>query len=111
MQGLLNEEQKAGLWIKIHQAQFAQMSEKDLEVLAGILRTEPMVKALGQIYAGCNSLPAQFVGLDLMDDEDRGKGIKLQGLIQGGVDFIDGLLSLVTLPEERSDDGTEPPAE
>jgi hypothetical protein len=103
MQGI-REEQVGKLWQRIAAYQMDALTEKDQEVLCGLIHTEPMLKALGQLLAFANGLPHSMIQLRLTDPEQLEQAIRTQGLAQGYIQSIESLLALITLPEETDDD-------
>jgi hypothetical protein len=104
---MIDQKQRENLTQKV--AAFSQdvLTDKDKDVLARIITTEPMLKALGQIYGFATNSYLQFGGVDLSNESERHKASALQGHIQGYFGAIDLLFQLITLPEEIEDDEPE----
>jgi len=104
----ITEERKAALLEKIQQYQNAGLEEKEVELLCGILQSETMLKALGQIVAMAKETPQQILNFVLTTPEGLDQGIRTQGFALGLLNAIECLYALITLPEETSDDNAQP---
>lgn len=103
----LTQEQGENLHRKIAEVyRGAALEDKDVEVLADILHTEPMLKALGRIRASLDDAAFALVNADLGDERQRAAASRLQGNVHGGLGFIDTLIALAseTLPEDEDND-------
>lgn len=104
---MIEAKRKEALVLKV--ASFAQdvLTDKDQEILAKILTTEPMLKALGQVYAYAMNSHYEFRAVDFSVPEEQHKASAMQGHIQGCLRAIDILFQLITLPEETQDDSPD----
>lgn len=99
----MTEENKAKLWERIPVAAGQPMSDKDIEVLTGILHSESFIKALGRVYGIAHEMPTTLLRANLSDPNERNEAIKIQGMVQGYLNAIELLLDLTVLPEGDED--------
>ncbi len=99
----MSEENKSRLWDQIPVLAAAPLTEKDIEVITGILHSESMLKALGRVYGMAHELPTTLLKANLEDPTERGQAIRVQGMVQGYLNAIELLLDLVVLPEGDDD--------
>jgi len=104
----LTEDQAKNLQQKIVEVfHGASMEDKDVEMLADILHTEPMLKALGRIRAGADMAAFSLVNTDLGKEPERHAASRLQGIVHGSIGVIDTLIGLASEPlPEDIDDGS-----
>ena len=95
---------KAQLWDMIQSSGPLALNAKEEELLSGILQSSTTIKALGIVYCLAQELPTSVMALDLSDVKNQHEASRCQGRIQGVMMTIESLLSLVTAPEEQSDD-------
>jgi hypothetical protein len=101
----ITSKQKDGLLQKIGAEYFgAPISDKDQGVLADLLHTEPLLKALGRIKADTEQMAMNLVNANLGDEQERHQASVVQGIVRGRINTIEALLDLATLPEEEEDD-------
>ena len=103
----LDTEQAESLQRKIAETyKGAPMEDKDVEVLADILHTEPMLKALGRLRADAEEAAFGLITVDLGNEVGRHTASRLQGAVRGRLGTIEALIGLATLPEENEDGST-----
>lgn len=101
----ITERQKENLLAKIQGEYYGSViTDKDQGVLADILHTEPMLRALGRIKADVENLALSLVNVDLGDESQRHQASAIQGIVRGTIATIEALLGLASLPEEKEDD-------
>ena len=101
---MISQEHKTRLWEQVQTAGPIVLTEKDQDLLAKMISSEPMVKALSAIWYDVVLQPSQFMGLDLSEPGQVVEGAKIQGRAQGMLNAIELLFNLITLPEEDLDD-------
>ena len=101
----LTEEQKQRLLDKISGEFFGSaISDQDQGILADILHTEPLLRALGRIKADTDIMAMNLVNADLGDESQRHGASVVQGIVRGRINTIEALLDLASLPEEENDE-------
>ena len=101
----LTEEQQANLPRTIAEDyRGAALEERDVEMLADILHTEPMLKALGRIRGAADQAAFNLVNANLGDEKERHAASRLQGVVHGSIGVIDTIIGLASLPEDMDDD-------
>jgi len=109
----LTEDQAKNLQEKIAEVYSgSSLEDRDVEVLADILHTEPMLKALGRLRAGAQMAAFNLVNANLGDERERAAASRLQGTVHGTLGVIDTLISLASEPlPEDIDDGSSATAD
>jgi len=107
----LSLKQKDNLLEKISGEYFGMaLTDKEQGILAEILYTEPVLKALGRIKADTDNMAMNLVNADLGDEIQRHQASVIQGIVRGRINTIEALLDLASLPEEEDDDAADPAA-
>lgn len=100
----ITQKQKENLLQKIQVDYFgAPITDKDQGILADILHTEPMLKALGRIKADTENMALSLMNADLGDEKERHQASIVQGMVRGRIQTIEALMDLAALPEEQED--------
>lgn len=104
------KEQREYFIRKIHESgsENQPLTEKDQELLQGILSSSVMVKALGLASNAAREIPMAILGLDLSKPENCHEASRAQGRVQGVLQTIELLFDLVTSAEEEDEDDGSP---
>lgn len=103
MAKLLDSGMKKAVWEQIRLKGADPLTEKEIEQLVILLRSEAMIKALAQVYNSVRAIPVVISKLNLASPDGTHRAIILQGEMEGFTDAIDSLLSLITVEEDEEE--------
>jgi hypothetical protein len=105
MAKLLSKDQKESLWEQVRLKGADLLTDKEVEQLVIMLRSEAFVKALAQVYNRVRYIPINAIRQNLATPEGIQKVMHAQGEVLGFTGAIEAILDLITVQDE--DEGEE----
>ena len=105
----MKQEQIDNLMGKMTQMAGQPLTDKDIESLEKMLSSEPLLKALGQLYASAFNQAQEFMNVDFAQPESVAVASRIQGAVRGAMSMIQDIFNL-TLQEEIEPNGSPEPS-
>ncbi len=92
------------LYTRMQEHSATVLDSEEIEILAKLISSDVMLKALGQAFAFCRNTEGEMSRIDMSQPGSVLDFAKAQGQIQGVNHIITGLLGLITEKDEEDDE-------